>query len=218
MAMANLGMVHSTFQHFFIGIFAVANNLSALGLFLSICDGLNRHEQLRLCRIASITAFIVMIIAMVCGGAILDFFGITIEAFRIAGGFLLCVSGMSMLNSKANVLSDTDNKTNKKNISTVISVAIIPVAIPLTTGAGTFSTIIIFADQSSHNYISLLWLFLAIVVCTACIYLIFKYSMKLFTVLGETGMNVLIKVMGLITLAIGVQFIIYGLRVAFPHV
>lgn len=214
--MANLSMMHSTFQHFFIGIFAVANNLSALGVFLSICNGLSRSEQLRLCKIASITAFIVMMVAMLSGGALLSFFGITIEAFRIAGGFLLCVSGMNMLNSKATSMSDTD-KTTKKSISKVISVAIIPVAIPLTTGAGTFSTIIIFADQSAHNYKYLLWLFLAIVTCTGCIYLIFKYSMKLFTVLGETGMNVLIKVMGLITLAIGVQFIIYGLAVAFPR-
>ena len=209
----------NSFQHFFIGIFAVANNFSAIGLFLSICRGLHRTEQLRLCKIATITAFIVMVVAMLCGVMILKFFGITIEAFRIAGGVLLCASGMNMLNSKPIDFSQNSTHDNVSTLTTkIILAAVIPVAIPLTTGAGTFSTIIIFADQIGHDYVMFIYLFLAVIVCTACIYYIFKYSMTLLKILGDTGMNVLIKVMGLITLAIGVQFIIYGVRSAFPQI
>lgn len=207
----------NSFQHFFIGIFAVANNLSAIGLFLSICNGLTRVEQLRLCKIASFTAFIVMMVAMLSGGLILEFFGISIEAFRIAGGVLLCFSGMGMLNSQPMDFGKTDQSDVHSLTTKIISAAIIPVAIPLTTGAGTFSTIIIFADQIGHQYKLFIYLFLAIVACTICIYLVFKYSMKLLNLLGETGMNVLVKVMGLITLSIGVQFIIYGIKMSFPH-
>ena len=124
-----------------------------------------------------------------------------------------------MLNSKPIDFGKSSGHDNISNLTTkIISVAIIPVAIPLTTGAGTFSTIIIFADQIGRDYLRFIYLFLAIVACTICIYYIFKYSMKLLKILGDTGMNVLIKVMGLITLAIGVQFIIYGVRSAFPHI
>lgn len=202
-----------TFQHFMIGLFAVANNFPALGPFLQICNGLNRQEQLKLCYIASLTSFIVMVVALVVGGDMLQFFGISIPAFRIAGGLILCLSGLNMINSKPDLGSD---KVIHSNYSKVISQAVIPIAIPLTTGAGTFSTIIIFSDEVGNNWTDLGILFLAIVFSTVFIYLIFKYSMKLLDVLGHIGMNVLIKVVGLFTLSLGIQFIIMGAKAAFP--
>lgn len=202
-----------TFQHFLIGIFAVANNFPALGPFLQICRGLEHKDQLKLAKNATLTALIVMLVALVAGRGMLDFFGISIEAFRIAGGLLLGVSGMSMLNSKP---TDDEHIPLKNSYSKVISLAIIPVAIPLTTGAGTFSTIIIFADEVKHNWLELGLLVLAIFVTSILIYIIFRYSTKLLDVLGHIGMNVLIKIVGLFTLALGTQFILLGLNAAFP--
>lgn len=200
-------------QHFLIGIFAVANNFPAIGPFLQICQGLSRKDQLRLCKTATLTSFIVMLVALVVGRELLDFFGISIAAFRIAGGLLLGVSGINMLNSKPN---EDVQANNPSSYSKVISLAVIPIAIPLTTGAGTFSTIIIYADEVGLNFARLSSLVLAIIIITVLIYLIFKYSMKLLDFLGGIGMNVLIKVLGLFTLAIGTQFIILGLIAAFP--
>jgi multiple antibiotic resistance protein len=154
-----------------------------------------------------------MLVALVLGRGLLDFFGISIEAFRIAGGLLLGVSGMNMLNSKPD---DEDQPAKANTYSKVISLAVIPIAIPLTTGAGTFSTIIIFADEVGYNWLEFGLLVAAILVITAAIYFIFKYSMKLLDVLGHTGMNVLIKVVGLFTLALGTQFILMGISAAFP--
>ena len=200
-------------QHFLIGIFAVANNFPALGPFLQICQGLSRKDQLRLCKTATLTSFIVMLVALAFGRELLDFFGISIAAFRIAGGLLLGVSGMNMLNLNPD---DEAQVHSPSSYSKVISLAVIPIAIPLTTGAGTFSTIIIYADEVGLNWARLLSLILAILITTALIYVIFKYSMKLLDFLGGIGMNVLIKVLGLFTLAIGTQFIILGLIAAFP--
>ena len=200
-------------QHFLIGIFAVANNFPAIGPFLQICQGLSRKDQLRLCKTATLTSFIVMLVALAFGRELLDFFGISIAAFRIAGGLLLGVSGINMLNSKPD---DENQVHNPSSYSKVISLAVIPIAIPLTTGAGTFSTIIIYADEVGLNFARLSSLVLAILIITVLIYLIFKYSMKLLDFLGGIGMNVLIKVLGLFTLAIGTQFIILGLIAAFP--
>lgn len=200
-------------QHFLIGIFAVANNFPALGPFLQICHGLSRQDQLRLCKTATLASFIVMLVALLVGRELMDFFGISIAAFRIAGGLLLGVSGINMLNAKPD---DEAQVNTTGSYSKVISLAVIPIAIPLTTGAGTFSTIIIYADEVGRNWERMSWLILAILITTVLIYIIFKYSMKLLDFLGNIGMNVLIKVLGLFTLAIGTQFIILGLIAAFP--
>jgi multiple antibiotic resistance protein len=200
-----------SFQHYLLGIFAVANNFSAIGLFLSICEGLTQKERMRLAVIATTTSFITMMVALLAGDAVLEFFDIGIPAFRIAGGLLLLFSGMNMLNQ-----GTQDEITHSPGtLSKLIPVAIVPIGIPLTTGAGTISTIIVFSGKLTH-WANTIKLFAAIVAMTGIIFLIFRYSTNLLNFLGKVGMNVLIKVLGLITLAIGIQFIIKGLSVTFP--
>lgn len=201
----------TSFQHYMLGLFAVANNLSALGLFLGICEGRPRAEQLKLCNIATLTAFATMTITLLSGQMVLEFFEISLNAFRIAGGLLLCSSGMAMLNAKPTKPEDQ----SEHDLSKVISVAVIPIGIPLTTGGGTISTIILFSSKLTDWPVTSR-LFAAIVVMTVLIYLIFRYSTELLHVLGHLGMSALIRIMGLITLAIGVQFIISALASYFP--
>lgn len=205
-----------TYQHFLIGIFAVANNFAAIGPFLEVCNGLERKDQLRLCKIAGITCLIVMFVALIIGNGLLEFFGISISAFRIAGGILLAISGMKMLSSPAQDEEDAEKTAQSKTYSKAISIAVIPISIPLTTGAGTFSTIVIFADTVGYNLMPLSMLVAAILTTTVAIYLIFRYSTNLLDLLGHTGIDVLIKVVGLFTLALGTQFILTGLQTTFP--
>ena len=200
-----------SFQHYMLGLFAVANNFPALGLFLSICQDRSRKDQLKLSRIATLTAFLTMAIALVSGQMILEFFEISIEAFKIAGGILLCVSGMAMLNSKPTQVE----QHSENDFSKVISVAIIPIGIPLTTGGGTISTVILFSGKLTDWPVTIR-LSCAILVMTVLIYLIFRYSTNLLHFLGNVGMNALIRIMGLFTLAIGVQFILDGVSKFFP--
>ena len=200
-----------SFQHYMLGLFAVANNFPALGLFLSICQNRPKKEQLELSRIATLTAFLTMAIALVSGQMILEFFEISIEAFKIAGGILLCVSGMAMLNSKPTQVE----QHSENDLSKVISVAIIPIGIPLTTGGGTISTVILFSGKLTEWTITFR-LSCAILVMTVLIYLIFRYSTNLLHFLGNVGMSALIRIMGLFTLAIGVQFILDGMSKYFP--
>ena len=107
--------------------------------------------------------------------------------------------------------------TSQKGFSQVISAAVIPIGIPLTTGAGTMSTVILFAESLHHQW-PLEWkLLAAILVMTLIIYVSFLRAPQLVLILGQTGMDVVTKVFGLITLAIGVQFILSGVAGAFPH-
>src|SRR3989338_6454060 len=86
-----------SFQLFFLGIFAVANNLKSLGQFLDISNGLSRTEQLKLCRTSTLASFAIMLIALFFGQAVLHFFGISLDSFSIAGGLLLGILGIDMI-------------------------------------------------------------------------------------------------------------------------
>jgi multiple antibiotic resistance protein len=200
-----------SFQHYLCGLFAVANNIPAIPLYLATTEGLNRTKQNKLCFIASSTSFITMVLAMFAGSAILNFFEITVPAFRIAGGIVLMSTGMAMISSKTGLAVSH----GKNDFSQIISVAIVPIAIPLTTGAGTISTVILFAG-TIHTWAAFMRLFASIAAMSIITYLSFRYAPKISTLLGSTGMNVLTKIFGLITLALGIQFMIIGLIQSFP--
>ena len=201
-----------SFQHYLLGLFAVANNIPAIPFFLELCEGLTPKEQHKLAFIATITSFITMITAMIAGMSILGFFDISINAFRMAGGLLLLNTGLSMMNSTGQVVVQGGEHTFSK----MISIAVIPISIPLTTGAGTMSTVILFTQQLHHSDPLMLKLVGAIVCMTIIIYFSFRYSTDIIKVLGHTGMDVLAKIFGLITLALGIQFIVTGIQGAFP--
>lgn len=203
-------------QHYLLGLLAVANNIPALAPFLALSLGLNRFQKLGLIIIGTAGAFIIMTTSMLAGTAILNFFGISISAFQIAGGILLGGTGMSMLNAKGS--GDVHGKEVEKpaiDRSTLVSTMIVPITLPLTTGAGTISTVTVFAHEAVQAHADIA-LFLAICVMTLIIFLIFFFAMSLMKFLGEVGMSVLIKVMGLFTLAIGVQFIVNGITRIYP--
>ncbi len=208
--------MENSVQHYLLGLFAVANNFPALAPFLALSMGLTRLQKLGLITIGSVGAFIIMTTSMLAGTAILGFFGISISAFQIAGGILLGGTGMSMLNAKG--AGDVHGKEVERpaiDRSTLVSTMIVPVTLPLTTGAGTISTVTVFAHEAVQAHADL-FLFLAICAMTVIIFLIFLFAMSLMRFLGEVGMSVLIKVMGLFTLAIGVQFIVNGVTRIYP--
>lgn len=206
-------MNEHSFQHYLLGLIAVANNIPAIPIYLALCKGFTPQEQHRLCLIATTTSLITMIVAMFTGMTILNFFDISIDAFRMAGGLLLLNTGLSMMKSSQSTEAVATDTTFTKAVST----AVIPISIPLTTGAGTMSTVILFTENLHHSETLALKLLAAIGCMTLIIYVTFRYSTAIIRYLGDTGMDVLSKVFGLITLALGIQFIISGVRGAFPH-
>lgn len=203
----------ASYQHYLLGLFAVANNIPAIPLYISIIHGLSKEDQLKICSIATLTAFLTMLVSMFTGLGILNFFEISIPAFRIAGGLLLVHTGFNMLNAE-----QKSSGTPGLDISKIISTAIIPIGIPMTTGAGTMTTVILFADTSPDKPYLNFALMGAIVTMTIITYLSFRYAPKIVHFLDITGLNVVTKLFGLITLALGIQFILNGINGAFPLV
>ena len=205
--------IPTSYQHYLLGLFAVANNVSAIPLYLRITQDLKREESNKICGTATLTAFLTMFVAMFAGLGILNFFEISIPAFRMAGGLLLINTGFSMLNSELKQVSDTP-----LDFSKIISTAVIPIGIPMTTGAGTMTTIILFAETSHEKSYLNFALMAAILTMTGIIYLAFKHAPKIVKLLDTTGLDVLTKLFGLITLALGIQFVLTGIVGAFPKI
>jgi multiple antibiotic resistance protein len=201
-------------QHYVLALFAVANNVAAIPLFLALTRNLTRKQHLKVCNIATLTSFVTMVVSLFTGVAVLNFFEISIPAFRIAGGLLLLRTGFSMM-SVNQVRSDSP--VDNASLSNVISTAIIPIGIPLTTGPGTMSTIILFSSTSARDFNTHMLILAAIVIVTAVIWVSFLKAPIIARVLRSTGLDVLTKIFGLITLALGVQFILTGLSTTFPN-
>jgi len=206
-------MNEMSFQHYLLGLFAVANNIAAIPLYINLIQGRTDKEQHKICSIATTASVITMFSSMFAGLAILNFFEISVPAFRIAGGLLLLSTGFGMMNSIQRSIARSEQAFSK-----LISTAIIPIAIPMTTGAGTMSTIILFAESAHKSPYLNFQLMLAIAVMSVIIYLTFYYAPKIVSYLGETGLDVLTKIFGLITLALGIQFILTGISDAFPKI
>lgn len=203
-------MTDASYQHYLIGILAVANNIPAIAPYLLLTAPLEKKQINKLVWLITGSSFLIMLMAATIGIQVLGFFGISISAFQIAGGLLLCGTGIGMLNAK-NTDEITEKRVNPQTLdfSRIVGTAIVPIAIPLTTGAGTISTITVFAETANRTH-TLLPLYLAIITMATIIYLSFFFVTKISKVLGTIGMSVMSKLMGLVTLAIGVQFIVEG--------
>ena len=196
-------------------LLAIGNNVSALGAFLMLTQGIPRHKVHRLILISSVACLIILVLFMLVGTRILDFFGISVGAFQITGGLILGRIGFGMLNSKSDTTSKQDDKEIKNHQqqisdSELYSAAVVPLAIPLTIGGATLSAVVLFADTaaSTGTFFELLGATIALVVVN---YMIFRFSSKIMALLGSMGMDIFIKVMGLFMLSIGIQFLAQGI-------
>lgn len=208
-----------TYPHYLIGLLAIGNNISALGSFLAATEGLSprRLHQMILATSAACLAFLLLF--LFTGKALLRFFGISVSSFEIAGGLLLGRVGMQMLAARslrpasaaAPPLSLAPPAAASRGHHALLSEAVVPIGIPLTVGAGTFSAVVLFANSAarSHTSASLL---LAIVMLVLINALVFRFASTVIHRLGPLGLMIFTRIMGLFTLAIGVEFVVRGLK------
>lgn len=194
-------------------LFAVVNPLSVVPLFLSFTDN-QRKDRPRIAKVTSISAAIIMTVSVFIGTYILDFFGLSMDGFRIAGGFLLLIIAVNMFFPKDN---NRDRQTDEERQEAVAShsVAVIPLAMPLLAGPGTISTIILLSSRyesmMQKSVIASACLFLSLIIWFALL-----AAPQISRRIGTTGMNVVTRIMGLVLASLAVDFMLAGLRNAFP--
>jgi multiple antibiotic resistance protein len=193
-----------------IGLFSLINPLSALPVYIGMTQDYTEENKLRTLKKTCIYIFIICVVSYYLGVYLLNFFGITIPALRVAGGLIIFRSGWQLLNLKHKKelrgKLDDDDGDKKEDIS------FSPLAMPLLAGPGSMSFLITLYSTRSENVTNAfkqdILAVLAIIIVSVSIYFVFKFAPKLMKYTGKAGLNSLSKVMGFIVIGIGVQMII----------
>jgi multiple antibiotic resistance protein len=202
--------------NFFVALFALIDPIGMVPLFAAATAGTTEPARRRIALYISIFALVFLTFFYFSGVAILQYFGISITAFRIAGGVLLFRMGLDMMGDDFTPSGVTVE--GEEALSTAASARkyfeklIVPFGMPLLIGPGSISTVVIFASQNAESGWGGAAAGIAAIfgVCVA-VFLAFLAAGVISRALGKVGMTIVIKVLGLILCAMAVQFIIVGL-------
>lgn len=187
-------------------VFFLVDPFAAIPPFLVMTAGADSKTRRRMARRASLTCYIVLTAFALAGGAIFKMFGITLPAFEIAGGLILLLIGIDMLQARR---STQDNPSETEEGSQKEDVGITPLGIPMLAGPGAISTVMVLMG-ASPTLVHAIPILLAIAVTALASYIILAGADKVRAKIGETGIRIMMRIMGLLLTAIAIQFIING--------
>lgn len=191
----------------FTSFFTLVNPLGTMPIFLSMTDGLSNEERQAIARKATFVAFIILSAFTIYGQYLFQFFGISTNGFRIAGGFIIFKIGYDML--QAHFTHIKLNEQEQQHYANNISIT--PLAIPMLCGPGAIANGIVLMEDADDLLTK------AVLIAVICLvflvtYAILRASTRLVKLLGETGNNVLMRLMGLILMVIAVECFVSGIR------
>jgi multiple antibiotic resistance protein len=191
-------------------IFFLVDPFAAIGSFLAITAGADPARRTRMARKAAITCFIVLTTFALAGQLIFRMFGITLPAFEVAGGLILLLIGLDMLEAKRSPTQeahgDTEEGASKEDAG------IVPLGIPMLAGPGAISSVMVLVGQvpSIWNW-EMAAIIGSIAVTSLVSYWVFAGAARVRAFMGETGIRILVRIMGLLLVALAMQFFVNGL-------
>lgn len=191
----------------FTSFFTLTNPLGTMPVFLTMTQGMSKDERQRIVKRATIISFLILIVFTFSGQFLFKFFGISTNGFRIAAGFIIIKIGYDMLQARY-----TNVKLKNEEIRTYANdISITPLSIPMLCGPGAIANGIMLMDEStSWSMVAILVGIIALVYLLT--YFILKESTRLVDLIGETGNNVMMRLMGLILMVIAVECFVSGAR------
>ncbi len=197
----------------FTSVLFIVDPIAAVPSYLVITQAQTpeerKHTALRAC-----VAMGVLLAAFAAGGKfIFQLFGITLPAFRIAGGLILWLVAFDMLRAQR---STQESGEELAEGAAKEDVALTPLAIPVLAGPGAISTAMVLAGQS-RTILQATVVYGAIALTGVVSYATLRLGERLVKVMGQTGIRVMTRIMGLLLAAVATQFILTGLRDAWPH-
>ncbi len=199
---------------FFAGLVAILNPIGVIPIFINLTYNQTAVERNRTALMAALTVGVVLAVALLCGELILDFFGISVASFQVAGGILILFNSLSMLQAKMGATRQTEEEAQET--AEREDVAVVPIGVPLTAGPGAISTVILYGHKPAlfGQYIILIG---GIAIVAVIVWAAFRLAPLISRALSRTGINIVTRLMGLIMAAIGIEFIASGLKVLFPN-
>ena len=189
-------------------IFFLVDPFAALPTFLAVTAGSDRLKRKAIARKATLTAWIVLTVFSVAGKYLFQLFGISLAAFEIAGGIILLLIGLDMLEAKRSPTQESSEEAQEA--AEKADAGIVPLGVPMLAGPGSITSVMVLVGQ-----VQVWWQMAAIlgsILLTAIIcYLVLGNSDRVAKGLGETGIRILVRVMGLLLVALAVQYFVNGM-------
>lgn len=189
------------------------NPFSALGLFLSITNGCTTQDSKRVAQIACLTVLITICFFTLLGENLLKLLGISVGSFQVAGGVLVFLIAINMMNGGGNPVKPNEDEVEVN--SSLTASAVVPLAIPMMIGPGGISTVIIYSSQVNGAFEVGTILAAGLCISMFC-YLSLMAAGRISRFLGDTGLNILSRIMGMLLAAVAVEILVSGLRTIFP--
>lgn len=197
------------FAKIFITLAALINPFGAIPAFIGLTQGQSSLERRRTARTAALATVLVITVTALAGQYILAGFGITVPSLQVGGGVLLFIVAISMFNAQPapsrTTPEETDEAAERANI------AVVPLTIPLLTGPGTVSTVIIHSEQVQHWW-DMVALLMIGAVMGGVVWVCFRMAGRISRYAGQTGLNIMTRLMGLVLAALAVEFVAHGVR------
>lgn len=189
-------------------LFSVVNPLGAVPVWLALTPNMDKAERNHTAMQTSIYFALILLSFFFAGSYILGFFGISINAMRIAGGLVILSSGYALLAGKFAESRAINSKVKEEALEKQ-DISFSPMAMPMLSGPGSISLLIsLYADTT--NWTDRTIVAVTVLVVAAIVFGILRSAPWLFKILGETGLKSLSRIMGFIVMAVGIQYIIGG--------
>ncbi len=198
--------IYAHYSKFFAALFAVMNPLTAVPIYLAVTEGKTTGEKVKVAVTTTLTVLIALMAFSLVGNELLGFFGVSINAFRTAGGVIILLMAISMLHAKSSRIHSADEEHSES--ADKDNPGVFPLGIPLLAGPGAITTVIIYSNHSQYS--TLFASSFVIVAMSVLIFLTLFLANRLGNLMGVTGMNIVTRLMGMLLAAIGVEMIIDG--------
>ena len=189
-------------------IFFLVDPFAAIGSFLAITAGASPERRKRMAFKASLTCFIVLTSFAIGGQFIFSLFGIKLPAFEIAGGLILLLIGIDMLEAKRSPTQESSDETIEGAAKE--DAGVVPLGIPMLAGPGAISSVMVLVGEAPNKW-QMFAIIGSIAITATASYGVLNGADKLRRVLGETGIRILVRIRGLLLVALAMQFFVNGL-------
>ena len=193
-----------------ITLLAIVNPIGVIPFFIHFTRNLSAAQRRKTVRVAALTAFLVIAVSALVGLQILEFFGISLASFQVGGGLLLLMSALQMLNAQPAESRAQDVDEGASRADAGASIAVVPLTIPLLTGPAAISTVVIYAEKTRHVWELGVLVGYGLIIGIAT-WLALSTAGRVGRFMGQTGINVMTRLMGLILAAIAVEVMSDGL-------
>ncbi|MCG3125236.1 MAG: hypothetical protein CHACPFDD_00052 [Phycisphaerae bacterium] len=200
----------------FSAVFFVVDPFAVIPLYLTITGGDSVEKKRATAARAALVMTLTLLAFAAAGGLIFKLFGITMGAFKIAGGILLFLMALDMLRAQRS-RTRTSPEEEREGVQRE-DVAVIPLGIPMLAGPGAIATVTVLMSEARRSLLHVAIVVACIVLTGLLTFILLRAAVILERTLRQTGLNIVNRVMGLILAAVAVQFVVNGFRDVLPQI